>query len=120
MEVGQSLALFTKTIKKIAKSIREAFEREARDEFAQREAKAQKVFNPLKASDKTVEEEGKKAIKKIEDSNLAKRTKDKMGDKLIKKVKKGGLDDKMAVGLDDADIDPQAITKGTFSVKKKH
>lgn len=120
MEVGQCLALFTKTVKKIVKNLREAFEREAREEFALREAKAQKVFNPLKVSDPGVEEEGKKAIKRIEDTNLAKRATEKGGDKLVKKVKKGGLDERLAVGLDHADIDPAAVTKGTFVVKKKH
>jgi N-acetyltransferase 10 len=122
MEVGHCLALFTKTVKKISKSIRETFEREVRDEFAAREAKALKpALNPIKTSNsRALESEGKEVIRKLQtDSNLVKRAKEKEGGNLQKKLKKGGLREDLAVELNVADIDPAVIQKGSFSIVKK-
>lgn len=123
MEVGHCLALFTKTIKKIAKSLRETFEKEARDEFSHREAKLHKLGAvPLKKSDATsLEQEGKQVIRKLQDNGqLVKRVKEKEGQLLSKKVKKSGLREDMAVGINIDEISPEVLQKGTFSVVKKH
>lgn len=123
MEVGQCLALFTKTIKKISKAIRETFEKEARDEFASREAKlAKPAMNPLKASNgKALEAEGKQVIRQLQsDNQLAKRAKEKESVAPQKKVKKAGLKEDHEVGLLPEDITPDVIKKGSFAVVKKH
>lgn len=68
LDVSQCLALFTKSIKKIAKNIREIYEKEIRDEFAQKEKKME--LNPLRASiGHQLETKGKEVIKQIQTSN---------------------------------------------------
>lgn len=123
IEVGHCLALFTKTVKKIAKSIRETFEKEVRDEFSAREAKASRLGAvPLKKSGgKALELEGKEVIRKLQDKdNLVKRAKDKDLAMPSKKIKKSGLKDDFEVGIDPDDIDPEALKKGSFTVSKKY
>lgn len=123
MEVGHCLALFTKTIKKVAKSIRETFEKEARDEFSAREAKVGKLAAvPLRLSEgKALESEGKQVIRKLQgNGQLIKRAAEKDVAPPIKKVKKAGLKDDMEVGINPNDIDPNIIQKGSFSVVKKY
>lgn len=122
MEVGHVLALFSKSIKKIAKSLREVYEKEIRDELASKEKRLS--LNPLNPKiGAALEEEGKKVIAKmnqhsgpndeeLNETLLKKRTKAKEIDKIEKKSKLHKFDDKFALDVKQTTkLDPSKVVR---------
>ena len=126
MEVGHCLALFTKSVKKISKSIREIYEKDVREEYDAYEKKVE--MNPLKFSAASVNSRGKDEIKKIEkqtDSQVDKSLLDKREKKLkmrevVKKSNKHGrLGDGYALDVAPEEIDEAIVQKGVIGVVRK-